>query len=293
MEKFKDYSNQKFGRLQPLKRLYVKNHKTYWLCKCDCGNIIEKPISYLISGNCKSCGCLSREMAQIKLKEIKGKGNSKSLKDFTGQRFGRLLVLKRVENNKFNQVRWLCRCDCGNEKIVTANSLRNGDTRSCGCLKKEQDYKNIIKVKHNMTNTRLYSIWRGMKSRCSSKNGKKHEFYYDKGIKICDEWKNDFINFYNWAMTNGYKDDLTIDRIDNDGNYEPNNCRWATVTEQNNNQSNNIRIKYEEFEYSLKDLSVKYNIKVSTLNSRLKNGWDIEKALNTPVQKKKKNKEMK
>ena len=94
-------------------------------------------------------------------------------------------------------------------------------------------------------------------------------------------------------MTNGYKDNLTIDRIDNDGNYEPNNCRWATVTEQNNNQSNNIRIKYEGFEYSLKDLSVKYNIKVSTLNSRLKNGWDIEKALNTTVQKKKKIKEMK
>lgn len=213
--------------------------------------------------------------------------------DRTGQKFGRLTLIERVENNKFNQVQWKCRCDCGKEVIVKAYSLTTGQTKSCGCLKKEQNYINIAKVKHNMSNTRLYNIWRDMKSRCLNPNNKRHKFYFDKSITVCDEWKNDFINFYNWAMANGYKDDLTIDRIDNDGNYEPNNCRWATVTEQNNNQSNNIRIKYEGFEYSLKDLSVKYNIKVSTLNSRLKNGWDIEKALNTPVQKKKKIKEMK
>ena len=107
--------------------------------------------------------------------------------DRTGQKFGRLTLIERVENNKFNQVQWLCKCDCENTKIAKAQSLVSGECKSCGCLKKEQDYKNIIKVKHNMTNTRLYSIWRGMKSRCSSKNGKKHEFYYDKGIKICDE----------------------------------------------------------------------------------------------------------
>ena len=145
---------------------------------------------------------------------------------------------------------------------------------------------------------KLYHIYNSMKQRCYNENALKYKNYGGRRIKICEEWLNDFLSFKNWALKNGFsysktRKEQSLDRINNNGNYEPNNCRWATVTEQNNNQSKNIRIKYEGFEYSLKDLSVKYNIKVSTLNSRLKNGWDIEKALNTPVQKKKKNKEMK
>lgn len=206
--------------------------------------------------------------------------------DLTNQKFGRLIVIKRMENNKFNQVQWLCKCDCGNETIVTANTLKTKNTRSCGCLKKEQDKINIAKKTHNMSNTRLYNIWRGMKSRCNCSTNKKHKFYYDKGIKVCDEWKNNFINFYNWAINNGYKEDLTIDRINNDGNYEPNNCRWATYAEQNNNQSNNIKINYKGKEWKIKELSEKYNIKRATLCDRLKRGWTIQKALNTPVKTK-------
>jgi hypothetical protein len=122
-----------------------------------------------------------------------------------------------------------------------------------------------------------------MKYRCNNPKAKRHKFYYDKGITVCDEWENDFINFYNWAMKNGYRDDLTIDRINNNGNYEPNNCRWATITEQNNNQSNNIKIEYKGNNYTLKQLCQEYNIKLPTLYSRLKNGWNIEKALNTPI----------
>ena len=209
------------------------------------------------------------------------------LKDYSGEKFGRLTVIKRVENNKYNQVRWLCKCDCGNEKIVLANNLRNGETKSCGCLKKEQDYINIAHIKHNKSNTRLYNIWEHMKHRCNNPNSKRHEFYYDKGIKVCDEWQNDFMNFYNWAINNGYQDNLTIDRINNDGNYEPNNCRWATVTEQNNNQSTNIKIKYNNNIYTMKQFCKKYNLKRETLDYRLKNNWDIEKIINTPTQSKK------
>ena len=205
--------------------------------------------------------------------------------DRTGQKFGRLTLIERVENNKFNQVQWKCRCDCGKEVIVKAYSLTTGQTKSCGCLKKEQNYINIAKVKHNMTNTRLYNIWRGMKSRCLNPNNKRHKFYFDKGITVCDEWKNDFMNFYNWAINNGYRDNLTIDRINNNGNYEPKNCRWATITEQNNNQSNNIRIKYNESEYTLSELSKIYNIKRATLYDRIKRRWTIDEALNRKVAK--------
>ena len=100
--------------------------------------------------------------------------------DRTGQKFGRLTLIERVENNKFNQVQWKCRCDCGKEVIVKAYSLTTGQTKSCGCLKKEQDFINIIKVKHGKCNTRLYNIWRDMKWRCNSPKSKRHKFYYDK-----------------------------------------------------------------------------------------------------------------
>jgi hypothetical protein len=133
---FKDYSNQKFGRLQPIERLYVKNHRTYWKCQCDCGNIVEKPISSLTKGNCKSCGCLNREISSKRLEEIRKKGNSKSFQNLVGQKYERLTVIKRAKNNKFNQVQWLCQCDCGNIIIVKAFSLKQGETKSCGCLKK-------------------------------------------------------------------------------------------------------------------------------------------------------------
>lgn len=279
----KDYTGNKYGRLTAIEFVEIKEHKTYWKCKCDCGKTVIKPISYLTSGNVKSCGCLNIEMSTKRLNDMRKIGNSKSLVDLTSKKFGRLTVIKRVENNKFKQVQWLCKCDCGNEKIIVGSALKSGDIKSCGCLKKEQDYINIAHITHNKTNTRLYNIWKHMKYRCNSPKSKRHKFYYDKGIKVCDDWKDDFMKFYNWAINNGYDKNLTLDRIDNNGNYEPTNCRWATATQQNNNQSTSIRITHKEKEYTLKQLSEKYNIKRDTLYSRLKRGWTLEKALTTPV----------
>mgnify|MGYP000827348165 FL=1 len=154
--------------------------------------------------------------------------------DPTGKRFGRLTVVKRVENSSRGKSQFLCKCDCGREKIIPRNAFMSGGVKSCGCLLSEKS--KIRATKHGLRFTRLYRIWCDMKSRCNAKTGKAYQLYVLRGISVCDEWKNNFQAFYNWAMSNGYSDELTIDRINNDGNYEPTNCRWATYSEQNKNK---------------------------------------------------------
>lgn len=172
---------------------------------------------------------------------------SKAL-DLTGQKFGRLTAIKKVGVSKDKNVIWECVCECGNTKEVRGSHLFHGKVRSCGCLAKEiLDYRNKYKnsnLTHGLSKTRLYTKYVHMKERCSDK-GKID--YYGRGIKVSDEWsdkENGFINFYNWAINNGYKDGLTIDRKDVNGDYEPDNCRWITNQEQQNNKRSNVFIEY-------------------------------------------------
>ncbi|AFL99510.1 AP2 domain-containing protein [Desulfitobacterium dehalogenans ATCC 51507] len=153
--------------------------------------------------------------------------------NLSGQKFGRLTAIERAEN-RGTKTMWLCECDCGNRKIIAAGDLGSGRTNSCGCLRKEYvAAKNYI---HGHTDDRLNSIWRDMKKRCYNPRNKSYKDYGARGIELCNEWRNDFMSFYKWAIANGYSDELSIDRIDNDKGYEPSNCRWATRLTQNINQ---------------------------------------------------------
>lgn len=208
-----------------------------------------------------------------------------------GERFGRLLVLDFAGKNKYNQLYYLCVCNCGKEIVTLGHSLLSGVTKSCGCYHKEQSKKNsdrlkIINIKHNLCNHKLYSIWHQMKDRCYYEKYKSYKDYGGRGIIVCDEWKDNFQTFYDWAINNGYKDKLTIDRIDTNGNYEPSNCRWATYKEQQNNKRNNYLITYNGKTHTLTEWSELLDINTQTLRSRIcLNNWSIERAFTTPIQK--------
>ena len=158
-----------------------------------------------------------------------------------GKRFGRLTVIAESENKPKNrQATWVCQCDCGTiVPSVSGSHLRSGNTKSCGCYKIDAIVER--NSRHNLCYTRIHRIWSGMKNRCYNPNAQKYARYGGRGITVCDEWLNSLGAFKDWAIANGYADDLSIDRIDNDGNYCPENCRWSTPKVQANNRSTTKR----------------------------------------------------
>ena len=193
--------------------------------------------------------------------------------DLTGKRFGKLVVIKLSENRtNGGDLKWLCKCDCGNFKEIIGRSLRHGLTTSCGCKTRKFKDKTIKEVP-------LYAVRATMIARCYNQNNHKYKRYGARGIKVCDEWKKSFLSFYLWAIENGYKKGLTIDRINNDGNYEPNNCRWTTFKQQANNTSANRIIECKGEKHNLCEWSRITGIKRETIARRLNKGWEVEKAL--------------
>lgn len=204
--------------------------------------------------------------------------------DLTGKKFERLTVLKfdkKVIQGKGRSYYWLCQCECGNIKSIKSTHLKSGKIKSCGCLQKEIA-KNLCTT-HNLSNSKLFKILDAMKGRCYNKNNKSYKYYGGRGIIICDEWKNNFKIFYDWAINNGYQEGLTIDRINVNGNYEPSNCRWITQKQQANNTRANVYITYNNQTHTLMEWSEITGISYSALRHRLQRKWTIEKTLTTPL----------
>ena len=276
MSRIKDIVGERFGKLTVVRylRTDVKpyGHTVIWECKCDCGNIVEVSTNALRSGNTKSCGCLTSE-------------------NLVGMKFGRLTVIDRESpKSKKTKGLWVCKCECGNVIKVNTSALKSGNTTSCGCKRKETLRQ--LRTKHGESDTRLYKVWLDMKRRCYNAKDVDYKNYGGRGITVCDEWKDSFVSFSQWAYENGYDKDApkgqcTIDRIDVNGCYEPENCRWVNIHIQSNNKRNNRILTYNGESHTLSEWCEIVNIPYNCLQLRLnKLHWSVEKTLTTPTRNK-------
>lgn len=194
-----------------------------------------------------------------------------------GKRFGKLYVIEKTNEKAKNngEYKYMCVCDCGKKILVRGSNLKYGNSKSCGCTGVLK--RSYISKGYRKNNIRLYNIYSNIKVRCYNKNCPDYKNYGARGIKMCDEWLNDFVSFYNWATANGYEDNLTIDRINNDGNYEPSNCRWITLQEQAYNKRTNRYITYNGTTKTLAEWAKTLNMSQQKLRYRILN-WDIKDA---------------
>ncbi len=209
--------------------------------------------------------------------------------DVTGQRFGKLTAIRRCGSNGHSSL-WVCKCDCGNETIITLSHLRQG-TKSCGCLSKEisseRGHKSKIgerSRKHGDFGTKLYGIWAGMKRRCQNPNTKYYSDYGGRGIAVCEEWQ-EYEPFKEWALDDGYQEGMSIERIDVDGNYCPANCKWIPLSEQNANKRISIKIEHQGRVYTIKEISQITGLKERTIKGRYERGWNTDKIFDTQLKK--------
>lgn len=196
--------------------------------------------------------------------------NTSKIKDLTGMKYNMLTVVGIASRNPLY---WECKCDCGNTTKVRTANLKRGMVKSCGCLQHRGN------PTHNLCHTRIYRIYKKIIRRCYVQNCPAYPDYGGRGITMCDEWKESVEAFYKWSIENGYDDDLSIDRIDNDGNYCPENCRWATMVTQCNNRRSNINITIDGKTKTLQEWCNEYNLPYRRINMRIRNGWDPVEAV--------------
>lgn len=243
------------------------SHQTYWKCRCDCGNFTYISTGNLNAGRNISCSYHCTKL--FKNKEL-----------MIGRKFGKLTILDYAGENSKNRFLWKCKCDCGNDCIAVGSELvRKRGVKSCGCA---------VRSINGHYRSRLYRIHHSMLCRCYTESTTRFQDYGGRGITVCDEWREKlegFNAFYEWALNNGYDDNLTLDRIDVNGNYEPSNCRWATREVQENNKRSNRFLTFEGRTLTMAQWSREMKINRNTLDKRIKNGWSISDALTMPVNK--------
>lgn len=260
---------QRFGRLTVIieEEERAKSGSIRWRCRCDCGGETVATGDSLRRGQVVSCGCFMRERASETAKQ-------KLHIDLIGERFGKLTVIAEASRrgNKGYARYWLCKCDCGNEKEVAQNRLRSGRRVSCG------ECYSAAKT-HGMCGIKMYWSWQCMLQRCENPNNPYYHNYGARGIKVYPEW-HDFQVFHDWSMSHGWRKGLQIDRIDVNGNYEPDNCRWVTHAEQQRNRRDNHIVSWNDRDWIFADLQRETGIPYSTLYYQLfKKRYSVDKAL--------------
>lgn len=249
----------RFGHLVVIREVERIHNSRRFLCKCDCGNEKEFDLVLLTQKKAVTCGCRK----WVKSQEDYNK--------YVGQKFGKLTVVKVIPREiQYSPQLVECKCDCGNTTVVKVTNLKIGKTKSCGCLVREMNWIDGRKFE------RIHSIWVGMISRCKYEKLPAYERYGGRGIKVCDEWK-DYSKFREWALANGYRDDLTLDRKDTNGNYEPSNCRWADRYTQANNTRKNVRVEYKGETHTLSEWSRITGISLTRLYYRYTHGFPVDK----------------
>lgn len=200
------------------------------------------------------------------------------LKDRTGERYGRWIVIKMSHKDNSGHYWWFCKCDCGTERALPANYLSSGESNSCGCYAKESRRQRA--TTHGLSHTNLYGIWAGIIQRCEDTKSDGYARYGGRGIKMCYKWRTNFTNFYTWALANGYQKGLTIDRYPNKkGNYQPSNCRWATPKQQSRNQTSNRLLKINGITKCVSEWAEDRRISPKTIFTRLARGWKNKEAI--------------
>lgn len=273
-----DLTGKRFGRLVVASLNRSDGKALFWDCVCDCGG--EKVVrgESLKSGGTSSCGCLAREHSLSLSKSLRGaNGLHPGVIDIKGQRFGRWTAIEFVGKVK-GVPKWKCRCDCGTERLVWSVALRSGTSKSCGCFNLEALSKR--QRTHGASDTLLYDVWVHMIQRCTNPNHKSYAYYGGRGIKVCDRWRRSFKAFVE-DMGQRPSDELSIDRIDCNGNYEPGNCRWATSEQQSLNRRNAHLLTYQGRTQPLSAWAKEFGMPRDRLKMRLKLGWPLEDALTT------------
>jgi len=280
MPKAIDITGNRYGRLKVLSKAENIGRHTAWNCLCDCGNTKVVKTTYLQQGITKSCGCW-----EIENRGPKDVTCGVSDADMIGKQFGRLKVVEYIGKDSNRSKLFKCVCECGKETVTRKEKLVSGMVNSCGCLSSE--FWSKLNYKHGYARkgqyNRKYAIYSHMRDRCHNPNNPAYKNYGARGIFVCDEWLNNPDAFMEWADNSGYSDNLSIDRIDNNKGYSPNNCRWATDKEQARNKRNNVLVECNGEKHTLSEWAEIIGIRYRTLEARRLAGWSDERIILEPL----------